>query len=93
METIRQRMVVLLRGEEMSARELSQVLGVREKEVYEHLAHIARSVTTKGERLIMRPSVCLVCGYIFQDRSRFTRPGRCPRCKKSRIQEPRYIVC
>ncbi len=92
METIRQRMIVLLGGEEMSARELSQAMGVREKEVYEHLAHIARSVTTKGKRLIIRPSECLVCGYIFQDRSRFTRPGRCPRCKKSHIQEPRYIV-
>jgi predicted Zn-ribbon and HTH transcriptional regulator len=93
METIRQRMIALLRSEEMSARELSQAMGVREREVYEHLVHIARSVTAKGEKLIIRPSECLVCGYVFQDRRRFTRPGRCPRCKKSHIQEPRYIVC
>ena len=92
METIRQRMIALLRSEEMSARQLSQAMGIREREVYGHLAHIARSVTAKGEKLIIQPSECLVCGYVFQDRRRFTRPGRCPRCKKSHIQEPRYIV-
>ncbi len=33
METIRQQMIVLLTEKELSARELSQSLGIREKEV------------------------------------------------------------
>jgi predicted Zn-ribbon and HTH transcriptional regulator len=26
------------------------------------------------------------------DRKRFTRPGRCPQCKKSHIQSPRFRI-
>jgi predicted Zn-ribbon and HTH transcriptional regulator len=93
MQTIRQQMIVLLSKEDMGARELSQAIGIREKEVYEHLSHIARSVAAQRKKLIIQPFRCLVCGYVFQDRKRFTRPGRCPGCKKSHIQEPRYQIC
>lgn len=93
MQTIRKQMIVLLSKKEMGARELSQATGIREKEVYEHLSHIARSVVAQGKKLIIRPFRCLGCGYVFQDRKRFTRPGRCPRCKNTYIQEPTYQVC
>ena len=92
METIRQQMIVLLTEREMSARELSQAMGILEKEVYEHLPHIARSVAVQNQKLIIRPVRCLACGYVFRDRKRFTRPGRCPRCKKSHLSEPRYQI-
>jgi predicted Zn-ribbon and HTH transcriptional regulator len=92
MQTIRQQMTVLLSKKDMSARELSQAMRIREKEVYEHLSHISRSAAAQGKKLIILPSRCLVCGYVFQDRKRFTRPGRCPRCKRSHIQEPMYRI-
>ncbi|NIS59472.1 MAG: transcriptional regulator [Proteobacteria bacterium] len=92
METIRKRMIILLNKEEMSARDLSQAMGIREKEVYEHLSHIARSVAAQRKKLNIRPFRCLGCGYVFQDRKRFTRPSRCPRCKRSHIQEATYRV-
>jgi predicted Zn-ribbon and HTH transcriptional regulator len=63
METIRQQMIVLLTEREMSARELSQAIGIREKEVYEHLPHIARSVAVQKQKLIIQPAQCLGCGY------------------------------
>ena len=93
MQTIRQQMIVLLSEKEMGARELSQAMRIREKEVYEHLSHIARSAAAQGKKLIILPFRCLVCGYVFQERKRFTRPGRCPRCKKTHVQEPTYQVC
>ncbi|MCK4790058.1 MAG: transcriptional regulator [Desulfobacteraceae bacterium] len=93
MQTIRQQMIALLSKKDMSARDLSQAIGIREKEVYEHLSHIARSVSAQRKRLIIRPFRCLVCGYVFQERKRFTRPGRCPRCKNGHIQEPMYRIC
>ena len=93
MHTIRQQMIMLLSEKDMSARELSQAVGIREKEVYEHLDHIARSVGAQSKKLIIRPFECLTCSYVFQNRKRFTRPGRCPRCKRSRIQEATYRVC
>ena len=93
MQTIRKQMIVLLSNKEMSARELSQAMGIREKEVYEHLSHITRSVAAQGKNLNIRPFRCLGCGYLFQDRKRITRPGRCPRCKRSHIEEATYRVC
>ena len=92
METIRQQMIVLLTEKAMSARELSQSLGIREKEVYDHLPHIARSIAVQRQKLIIQPAQCLKCGYVFKDRKRFTRPGRCPRCKKTHLDEPRYRI-
>jgi predicted Zn-ribbon and HTH transcriptional regulator len=92
METIRQQIIVLLIEKEMSARELSQAIGIREKEVYKHLPHIARSVAVQKQKLIIQPAQCLGCGYVFKERKRFTRPSRCPRCKKSHLDEPRYLI-
>ena len=91
-ETIRQQIMALLIEREMSARELSQAIGIREKEVFEHLPHIARSVAVQKKKLIIQPAQCLACGYVFRDRKRFTRPGRCPRCKKSHLDEPKYQI-
>ena len=92
METIRQQMIVLLSEQEMSARELSQAIRISEKEVYEHLPHIARSVAVQNKKLVTHAVQCLSCGYLFKDRKRFTRPSRCPRCKKSHLDEPRYRI-
>ncbi len=92
METIRQQMIALLIDKEMDARELSQTMGIREKEVYEHLPHIARSVAVQKKKLTIQPVRCLTCGYVFKDRKRFTPPGRCPRCKKSHLDQPKYRI-
>ena len=92
MPTIRQKIISLLRKEELSARELSGEVGISEKEVSEHLAHIARSVAAQNKNVTITPASCLACGYVFEDRKRFTRPGRCPQCKKSHIQSPRFRI-
>ena len=92
METIRQQMIALLSDKEMDARELSQTMGIREKEVHDHLPHIARSVAAQKKKLTIQPVTCLACGYVFKERKRFTRPGRCPRCKKSHLDQPKYRI-
>jgi len=92
MQTIRKQMIGLLEKEEMSAREISQAVRIREKEVYEHLAHIERTVSTQRKKLVITPSQCLECGYVFKNRKRYTRPGRCPHCKIERIGNPTYRV-
>ena len=43
MPTIRQEIIDLLSEEELNARELSQLLGIPEKEVFEHLEHVSRT--------------------------------------------------
>ncbi|MEE4262491.1 MAG: ArsR family transcriptional regulator [Desulfobacteraceae bacterium] len=92
MQTVRQKIIKLLSEDELDARELSREAGIREKEVYDHLAHIARSLAAKGSKLNIRPARCLSCDYEFKDRQRVTRPGRCPRCKHSHLQSPSYFI-
>jgi len=76
----------------MNAIDISQHVGITEKEVYEHLPHIARSIAVQGKNLVIHPSVCLKCGFKFENRTRFTRPGRCPECKGTRIRRPAYEI-
>jgi len=92
MPTIRQKIIALLAEADMDARELSRELGIKEKEVYEHLAHIDRSLAAKGGRLVVRPSECLNCGFVFKDRRRLTRPSRCPRCRESHLTNPSFQI-
>ena len=92
MQTIRQEIINLLSRYEMDVGELSQELGIQEKEVYDHLPHVARSVKAEKKKLMIHPSRCLQCGFVFEDRRRFTRPSRCPKCRQSHLQSPRYHI-
>jgi len=91
-QTLRRQIIALLYGREMDARDLSQELGLTEKEVYEHLVHVKRSVAATGGRFIVTPSQCLLCGYVFEDRRRLTRPGRCPSCRRSKLMNPSFRI-
>jgi predicted Zn-ribbon and HTH transcriptional regulator len=91
-QTPRQQMLELLSQGRHTAREISQALGIAIKEVYSHLTHIARSAAGQRKKLVTTPSSCLGCGYVFRDRTRFTKPGRCPRCRGERISEPTFSV-
>ena len=89
-QTVRQKIVLLLSDKEMTAREISQAVGIREREVYEHLPHIALSALAQKRKLSVLPFGCMSCGYVFEQRKRFTRPSRCPRCKKTHLETPVY---
>jgi predicted Zn-ribbon and HTH transcriptional regulator len=91
-KTIRQRIIDLLSEHQLTAREISQAIGIREREVYGHLDHVARSTAAHRKRLVVDPARCLACGYVFENRKRLTRPSRCPRCRHSHLQEPTYQI-
>jgi predicted Zn-ribbon and HTH transcriptional regulator len=93
-QTLRRKIIALLSDREMDARGLSEELRIKEKEVYEHLIHVERSVQAAGGQFILTPSECLLCGYVFEGRRRLTRPGRCPKCRRSKLQNPSFrIAC
>jgi predicted Zn-ribbon and HTH transcriptional regulator len=79
-QTVRQRIITLLTEVEMSARDLSQAIGIREKEVVQHLVHVEKTAASQKKKLVIRPFQCLDCEYIFKVRKRYNRPGRSPRC-------------
>jgi transcriptional regulator len=74
-----------------TAKEISGRLGIKEKEVYEHLPHVEKSLG-KGQSLISEPARCLECGFVFKKRRRFTSPGKCPVCRSESITDPVYGV-
>ncbi|KPK28108.1 MAG: hypothetical protein AMJ61_03595 [Desulfobacterales bacterium SG8_35_2] len=91
-QTIRQQIIDLLSTDELTLRDLSQAVSISEKEVVFHLSHIDRSVRNQGKKLVETPYKCLSCGFVFDKRSRFSKPGRCPRCRNSHMQRARYHI-
>ena len=90
--TVRQRLAQVLREGPATAKDLSKRVGISEHEVASHLAHLARSLRARGERLAMTGPACLDCGFGFPGRERTTRPSHCPRCRGRRITLPEFAV-
>lgn len=92
--TTRQRIAMSLRGASMTAKDISRAASVMEKEVSWHLEHIARSLSSAGstERLLVEPSSCLNCGFVFRKRQRLKTPSKCPICASEEITETRFRI-
>ncbi len=90
--TTRQQIIAILMEQETGARELSKMVGASEKDIYAHLEHIAKSVVSQRKKFVVRPSRCRTCGFEFKHRRRLSRPGRCPNCKGSHLEEPLFHV-
>lgn len=91
-ETARHAVIDLLCRETRSAKEFSAELRLTEREVYDHLEHIRRSLHAEGAALEIVPAVCRSCGFTFAKRDRLTAPGRCPVCRHEAISDPLYTI-
>ncbi len=90
--TVRKEIEEVLRGGRFSAREISTLVRVSEREVYGHLGHIQRAAHKGGYQLNVTPAECKGCGFVFRKRDRLTRPGRCPVCHGGPITEPLFSI-
>ncbi len=84
--TRRQQIIALLAQGAYGVGDLARELGVRVKDVTADLKHVARSA--QGRLRVEVPASCLSCGHELPDRTRFTAPSRCPRCRSERTSEP-----
>jgi predicted Zn-ribbon and HTH transcriptional regulator len=91
-ETVRREIAAVLQGPALSAKEISAKVRLSEKEVYDHLEHIQRTLNKRDRRLIVTPAECIKCGFVFTKRERLKKPGRCPVCKGELIQEPLFAT-
>lgn len=91
-ETIRAGLQRALEESSATTADLSRIVGVSERDVAPHLEHLARSVRRAGGRLVVEPAACLDCEFVFEDRRRLTRPGRCPECHGRRITLPVFRI-
>lgn len=90
--TVRDQIREALEGRPQTSLQISQAVGIPQGEVAGHLEHLARSLPHQGQVLEVDPARCVACGYEFEDRRRFGRPSRCPKCKSERIDPPRFSV-
>jgi len=90
--TVRESLHQALLEGSATARDLSKLIGIPEHDVAGHLEHVERSLSHKGEILVIDPAACLDCGFEFARRHRFTRPSGCPNCRGRRISFPRFRI-
>ena len=69
-ETIRRQIMDILAEKILSAKEISGQVRIPEKEVYEHLEHIRKTINKKEQNLTVTPSECIKCGFLFKKRER-----------------------
>ena len=91
-ETIRRKILSLIETHVLSAREISADIRISEKEVYEHLGHIQRTLSRKDHAFTLIPPECRKCGFVFRKRDKLKKPGKCPVCKSELIKEPLFSV-
>lgn len=91
-DTIRGALRDALRAHPVTARELSSLVGVTEKDIAHHLEHLERSLRHADERLVIEPARCQNCQFVFRKRSKLTRPSSCPQCGAERIEAPMFSV-
>ena len=91
-QTVRRRIIELLEEGPVDIRDISQVVGIMEKEVPDHLEHIFRTVARQKKKLVFIPYECANCGFIFRERRKFSRPGRCPECKGTHIHPAMFQI-
>ena len=91
-ETVRQLIIAAIEGQELSGKDISGMVSVSEKEVYDHLYHIQKTLS-KGElNIVITPAKCRKCGFLFKKRERLRKPGKCPVCRSELIKEPLFSI-
>lgn len=90
--TVRQDLALALRAGPATARDLSKAVGASEKDVLDHLVHLAKSLKARSEELVITPAACLDCGFVFSRRDKPARPSRCARCHGGRLTLPEFAI-
>ncbi len=92
--TTREKIFLLLKYSEdpLTAKDIMKALDIKkEKEVYDHIYHLAKSSKRKKYVVILFPPKCENCGYIFTvDTPK--KPSKCPVCKSERIIPPKFLI-
>ena len=90
--TNRQMMVEILRQGPVLAEDISASVDIPEKNIFPHLDHIQKSLHHGPDRLLREPARCKSYGFVFHKRERFSKPGHCPVCRGSFIDEPCFMI-
>jgi predicted Zn-ribbon and HTH transcriptional regulator len=87
----RKDLLELLSVEPQSVSRIAREMGLSRGDVEDDLRHLIRSARAAGHAVIILPARCRTCDFIFSE-EKLSKPGRCPRCKGSRIFEAQVSV-
>ena len=90
-QTRRQEIRGLLSERYWTLDELAARYLVHRRVLVNDLEHIARSIAPLQRIEILAPT-CEACGFRFKDRTRFSDPSRCPRCKNEHLSLQRLRI-
>lgn len=91
-QTVRQEMIDRLIEGPVTIRDLSQSIGIMEKDVGHHLESVEKSIKHQNMKLIIEPYYCMSCGFEFHQRKKIKKPGKCPECRKTRIAQAVFQI-
>jgi len=91
-DTVRHVILLALEAGPRSAREISAEVSISEREVYDHLEHVRKTVAKSNRLLVVAPAECRKCGFVFEKRERLKKPGKCPVCRGESIADPLFSV-
>ncbi len=89
--TTRERIADRLRETPLSASALAREFEVETGTALTHVRHVARSLETTDEQLLVAPPECADCGFDdFDDPA--NRPSRCPECASEDVADPTFTI-
>jgi hypothetical protein len=89
--TTRERITDALRTDAATASELATRVGTARSAVYDHLRHVAQSLSDTDERLLVAPPTCRDCGFDGFD-DPLNDPSSCPECRSESVEEPAFRI-
>ncbi|MBS3114348.1 transcriptional regulator [Candidatus Woesearchaeota archaeon] len=88
--TRRQQIIETLQQNKQSAQQLANYFQTTLKEIIGDLEHIGKSI--KPKKLKVEPAYCKSCNFIFKERSKVSKPSKCPRCKSEWIEAQMFSI-
>jgi len=92
LETVRKHIMSALEEQPLTAKEISGIVSIPEKSVFNHLEHIQKTANRSGFILVTTPSECKKCGFVFIKREKLKKPGKCPKCRNETITQPVFSL-
>ena len=83
----RRELIAVLLNNPWRISELARELRVPMREILDDLRHVARSLKKSEYIFQMVPATCHQCGFAFSP-DKIARPGKCPQCRSTWIDEP-----
>ncbi len=90
-ETTREQITAFLRTEPASPSTIAAEFEITAGSALRHVEHIAQSVESGGEQLLVAPPECRECGFSDFD-DPLNRPSRCPECKSEAVDDPAFTI-